>query len=63
MPLRGRRGTAAFPADQTALLYPTGGYHWPGMGSDIDTSPWRDTFDQVERALQPFEIEPVRSGG
>jgi acyl transferase domain-containing protein len=25
-----------YRANQTALLFPPGGYHWPGMGADID---------------------------
>jgi [acyl-carrier-protein] S-malonyltransferase len=38
-------------AAETALLFPTGGYHWPGMGADVETSPRRDLFDRAETVL------------
>jgi malonyl CoA-acyl carrier protein transacylase len=34
-----------------ALLFPTGGYHWPGMGADIDATPRREVFDRAEAGL------------
>jgi hypothetical protein len=42
----------------TALLFPTGGYHWPGMGADIDATPRREIFDRAEAALAPFGVAP-----
>jgi malonyl CoA-acyl carrier protein transacylase len=48
--------TGPVHAGETAFLYPTGGYHWPGMGSDVETSPWRDTLDRAERALDPIGV-------
>jgi acyl transferase domain-containing protein len=45
------RSIASF-AHETALLFPTGGSHWPGMGEDLDrlasAGPW---IDRAERAL------------
>lgn len=43
-------------SDQTALLFPTGGYHWPGMGADVDNSPHRVLFDAADRALAEFGV-------
>jgi len=40
-----------FRAAQAALLFPTGGYHWPGMGSDVDRTAGREVFDRVDAAL------------
>jgi malonyl CoA-acyl carrier protein transacylase len=42
----------------TALLFPTGGYHWPGMGADVETTPRREIFDRVETALLPMGVAP-----
>lgn len=42
----------------TALLFPTGGYHWPGMGADVDATPRRELFDRVEAALAPCGVAP-----
>jgi len=40
-------------AQQTALLFPTGGYHWPGMGDDFDAHAGpRATIDRAEAALR-----------
>ena len=38
-------------ADQTALSFPTGGYHFPGMGADVEASAHRELFDRVEATL------------
>ncbi len=35
-------------AAETALLFPTGGYHWPGMGADVDATARREIFDRAE---------------
>jgi malonyl CoA-acyl carrier protein transacylase len=46
------------PARETALLFPTGGYHWPGMGADIAASPRRDVFARAEAAILPHGVPP-----
>lgn len=38
-------------AAETALLFPTGGYHWPGMGADVETTPRRALFDRAEAVV------------
>jgi acyl transferase domain-containing protein len=38
-------------AAETALLFPTGGYHWPGMGADVETSARRELLDRAEMVL------------
>jgi [acyl-carrier-protein] S-malonyltransferase len=43
---------------ETALLFPTGGYHWPGMGADVEASPRREILDRSEAALAPFGVAP-----
>lgn len=45
-------------AAQTALLFPTGGYHWPGMGDDVDATARRAIFDRAEAALQACGVAP-----
>lgn len=35
-------------AAETALLFPTGGYHWPGMGADVKATARREIFDRAE---------------
>jgi acyl transferase domain-containing protein len=45
-------------AAQTALLFPTGGYHWPGMGDDVDATGRREVFDRAEAALQSCGVAP-----
>ncbi|MFB3909768.1 MAG: acyltransferase domain-containing protein [Candidatus Eisenbacteria bacterium] len=45
-------------AEETALLYPTGGYHWPGMGADVERCPYREVFDRAEATLAPFGVAP-----
>ena len=45
-------------APETALLFPTGGYHWPGMGADVAMTAGREIFDRAESALQPLGVEP-----
>ena len=42
----------------TALLFPTGGYHWPGMGADVEATPRRTIFDRAEAALATFGVAP-----
>jgi acyl transferase domain-containing protein len=50
--------TSAAPyAPQTALLFPTGGYHWPGMGDDFDANVrHKNTIDRAETALQSVGV-------
>lgn len=43
---------------ETALLFPTGGYHWPGMGSDLLASPRREVFTRAEDALCASGVAP-----
>ncbi len=38
-------------ATETALLFPTGGYHWPGMGADVETTVRREIFDRAASVL------------
>jgi acyl transferase domain-containing protein len=38
-------------AAETALLFPTGGYHWPGMGADVEATAHRRIFDRAEAAV------------
>jgi acyl transferase domain-containing protein len=45
-------------AAETALLFPTGGYHWPGMGADVDATARRAIFDRAESALGDDGIAP-----
>ena len=52
------RGAFAPRPDRTALLFPTGGYLWPGMGADIAAPPLRKIFDRFESALAPFDVAP-----
>lgn len=47
---------ASLRSDQTALLFPTGGYHWPGMGADVDNSPHRVLFDAADAALADLGV-------
>jgi len=42
----------------TALLFPTGGYQWPGMGADLEEPPHRDGLDRIEAALEPLGVAP-----
>ncbi len=42
----------------TALLFPTGGYHWPGMGSDIAATARRELFDRAEAAVRQDGVAP-----
>jgi malonyl CoA-acyl carrier protein transacylase len=44
------------PAQETALLFPNGGYHWPGMGADIAATPRREVFARAEAALRPHGV-------
>jgi malonyl CoA-acyl carrier protein transacylase len=39
------------PSHDAVLLFPTGGYHWPGMGGDVAASARREVFDRVEAAI------------
>lgn len=39
------------PAHETALLFPTGGYHWPGMGADVAATPRGEIFARAEAAV------------
>jgi malonyl CoA-acyl carrier protein transacylase len=43
---------------ETALLFPTGGYHWPGMGADVDATYRREIFDRAQDALAPVGVVP-----
>jgi acyl transferase domain-containing protein len=52
------RARAELHPERTALLFPTGGYHWPGMGADVEASDLRGVFDCVEAALAPFRVPP-----
>ncbi len=45
-------------AQSTALLFPTGGYHWAGMGADIALTPRREVFARAEAAVMPFGVAP-----
>jgi acyl transferase domain-containing protein len=45
-------------AHETVLLFPTGGYHWPGMGADIAATSRRETFARAETAVQPLGVAP-----
>ncbi len=46
------------PASETALLFPTGGYHWPGMGVDFEATPRRAVFDRAEAAVAACGAAP-----
>ncbi len=37
-------------------MFPTGGYHWPGMGADIDAGPRRAILDRVQSAIEPLGV-------
>jgi acyl transferase domain-containing protein len=41
----------SYRAAETALLFPTGGYHWAGMGSDIEGSVHAPLLERAEVAL------------
>ena len=41
---------------QTALLFPTGGYYWPGMGADVDATDDRVLVDRAEEALASLGV-------
>lgn len=45
-------------AQETALLFPTGGYHWPGMGTDVVATPRRAVFERAEAALSLYDVPP-----
>jgi acyl transferase domain-containing protein len=45
-------------AAETALLFPTGGYHWPGMGADVDATTRRDIIDRAESAVVACGVAP-----
>lgn len=45
-------------AHDTVLLFPTGGYHWPGMGSDVAATSRRETFARAEAAILSFGVAP-----
>ena len=49
-------------AAETALLFPTGGYHWPGMGADVEATPRREMFDRAETVLAAGGVLPARCG-
>lgn len=42
----------------TALLFPTGGYQWPGMGADLDDTPSRLVLDRADAALAAVGVAP-----
>ena len=42
----------------TALLFPTGGYQWPGMGADVDLTPRRLLLDRADAALLAAGVAP-----
>jgi malonyl CoA-acyl carrier protein transacylase len=46
-------GTSHIPvrADLTALLFPTGGYLWPGMGSDLEGTRHGALLDRIDATL------------
>jgi acyl transferase domain-containing protein len=49
----------AFAAHETALLFPTGGAHWPGMGDDlVEPEAHADLCDRAEAALVQAGAEP-----
>lgn len=41
----------ALPPAATALLFPAGGYLWPGMGADLEGSARQSVVDRVDEAL------------
>jgi acyl transferase domain-containing protein len=43
-------------SDQTALLFPTGGYYWPGMGADVEATADRELFDRADAALEGLGV-------
>ena len=45
-------------AQDTVLLFPTGGYHWPGMGADVALTPRREVFERAEAAIVPSGVAP-----
>jgi malonyl CoA-acyl carrier protein transacylase len=45
-------------AHETALLFPTGGYHWPGMGTDLLATSHREVFTRAEAALRSCGVAP-----
>jgi len=48
--------TEPLRAEQTALLFPTGGYHFAGMGADVDLTPHRALFDRTEATLAQLGV-------
>jgi len=47
-----------YQVQATALLFPPGGYHWPGMGSDLDASADASgLFSRAEAALEELGVE------
>jgi acyl transferase domain-containing protein len=46
-----------YRADETALLFPPGGYHWPGQGADlVDDPDTRKLLERAESALAQLEV-------
>ncbi|HET6485998.1 MAG TPA: acyltransferase domain-containing protein [Spirochaetia bacterium] len=53
-------GAHAPHSEETALLFPTGGYLWPGMGADLTASAAREILGRFESALEPCGVRPGR---
>ena len=52
-----------YRADQTAMLFPPGGYHWPGMGAEIDGSLIRRADGALESLSVPRGALPRLMAG
>jgi acyl transferase domain-containing protein len=47
-----------YPLHDAILVFPTGGYHWAGMGGDVAGTPRREVFDRAESAILDCDVAP-----